>query len=470
MNTDIKNTGDKTRNVLIVDDMKANLLLLEALLTEFGYNAVSANNGKDALEKLHINKDCDLIISDILMPVMDGFMLCKNMKKDEKLKNIPFVFYTASYTDVKDEEFALKLGADKFIRKPAEPDEFLKIIQGLLKDAGRDKIKSHETILKDDNEILNLYSKRLIEKLEQKILDLESEGKERKFVEEKNRFIIHTSIDGFWIIDTDGKFLEVNSAFCLLTGYSHDELLNMNISDVEALEKPEDIKKYIQQIIEKGYDRFETKLKRKDGKIIDTEISTNYCDAKCRCIFAFVRDITDRKQMEEELKVSEEKFRTISTTANDAIIMIDNDDCISFWNDAAERLFGFSKAEVFGKKIHETIIPVNFCSDHLKGFKSFRDTGQGAVIGKTVELTAINKNGTEFPVELSLSAVMINGKWNAIVIIRDITERKHIEKILLKRARTASLGADIGKALTSTDSLRIMLKRCSGWLRHIKRD
>ena len=84
--------------------MEGNLILLESLLTEFGYNVVSAINGEDALEKLHTEKDCDLIISDVLMPVMDGFMLCNNVKKDEKLKNIPFVFYTASYVDEKDDE------------------------------------------------------------------------------------------------------------------------------------------------------------------------------------------------------------------------------------------------------------------------------------------------------------------------------------------------------------------------------
>ena len=120
-----------------MDDVENNLILLEDLLTEFGYDVESALNGKDALEKLHAEKEYDLIISDVLMPVMDGFLLCKNVKRDEKLKNIPFVFTTASFVEEKDEEFAFKLGAEKFIRKPFEPDELLKTIQGLLKDADK---------------------------------------------------------------------------------------------------------------------------------------------------------------------------------------------------------------------------------------------------------------------------------------------------------------------------------------------
>ena len=111
----------KDRNILIVDDIENNLILLEDLLTGSGSNVVTATNGKDALEKLHAEKKYDLIISDILMPVMDGFMLCKSVKKDKRLKNIPFVFYSASFTDEKDEALALKLGVVKFIRKPIEP-------------------------------------------------------------------------------------------------------------------------------------------------------------------------------------------------------------------------------------------------------------------------------------------------------------------------------------------------------------
>ncbi|MBC8552557.1 MAG: PAS domain S-box protein [Candidatus Brocadiales bacterium] len=127
---------------------------------------------------------------------------------------------------------------------------------------------------------------------------------------------------------------------------------------------------------------------------------------------------------------SEEKFRKISDSANDAIIMADNDSRITYWNRAAEEMFGYLAEDVVGTKLHQSIIPARFQDAHLKGFNKFCDTGQGNVIGKTVELAAIRKNKTEFPIELSLSSVKVADRWNAVGIIRDITDRKKAERRL----------------------------------------
>src|SRR5258705_5776917 len=109
--------------IIIVDDQEQSLYLLKTLLGGHGYRVMEATNGAAALELARANPP-DLIISDILMPVMDGFSLCQAWKNNEQLKNIPFVFYTATYTDPKDEELALSLGAARFIVKPTETDEF----------------------------------------------------------------------------------------------------------------------------------------------------------------------------------------------------------------------------------------------------------------------------------------------------------------------------------------------------------
>jgi PAS domain S-box-containing protein len=158
--------------ILIVDDKKENLYLLETLLKGCGYEVVSASNGAEALEKLHTH-DFDVIISDILMPVMDGFQLLHEVKKDEKWKGIPFVFYTATYTDKKDEDFALQLGVDMFIRKPMDPDEFIKIIDRMLGEVKKGKIEHKEPTVKGEEDAYKVYSERLVKKLEQKMLDLE---------------------------------------------------------------------------------------------------------------------------------------------------------------------------------------------------------------------------------------------------------------------------------------------------------
>jgi len=127
---------------------------------------------------------------------------------------------------------------------------------------------------------------------------------------------------------------------------------------------------------------------------------------------------------------SEDKFRKISDAANDAIIMADSEGSITYWNKAAERMFGYPAEEVTGNKLEQTIIPDRYRDAHIKGFMKFCETGQGAVIGKTVELSAIRKDNTELPIELSLSSAKVGDRWNAIGMIRDITKRKKAERRL----------------------------------------
>ena len=115
----MEGTGVK---ILIVDDNSKNLYMLEVLLKGVGYEVVTAKNGIEALEKLRASR-FDGIVSDILMPLMDGFRLIRECKKDPVLRQIPFIFYTATYTEKRDEEFGLSLGAIRYIVKPAEPEE-----------------------------------------------------------------------------------------------------------------------------------------------------------------------------------------------------------------------------------------------------------------------------------------------------------------------------------------------------------
>jgi len=170
--------------IIVVDDKEEERYLLETLLKGSGYEVETAPNGAEALEKLR-TEGFDMIVSDVLMPVMDGFQLCRECKADEKLKDIPFVFNTATYTDEKDEELALKVGASKFIRKPLEPDEFIKCIKGAIADVEKGKVGPKKAVLEEEKEVFKLYSERLVKKLEKKMLDLEIEITERKRAEEQ---------------------------------------------------------------------------------------------------------------------------------------------------------------------------------------------------------------------------------------------------------------------------------------------
>ena len=158
--------------ILIVDDVEANLDLLEAWLEGDGHEVTSAMNGVEALEILKTDS-IDIIISDILMPKMDGYQLCSECKRDDTLRKIPFIFYTATYTDKKDEEFALSLGAVRFIVKPMKRKPFMETIEKILKNHKKGLLTPSETPAKKEETIyLKQYSERLIKKLEQKMLEL----------------------------------------------------------------------------------------------------------------------------------------------------------------------------------------------------------------------------------------------------------------------------------------------------------
>ncbi|MBU1099191.1 MAG: hybrid sensor histidine kinase/response regulator [Bacteroidetes bacterium] len=154
--------------ILIVDDKVENSYLLETLLRGSGYETITANNGSEALS-LALENPPDLIISDILMPVMDGFAFCIECKKDKSLRAVPFVFYTATYTSIKDEEFALSLGADKFILKPQDPDIFIKLIEDVFKTIKSEKGKTKFIQNLSQDVVLKEYNSTLIRKLEDKM-------------------------------------------------------------------------------------------------------------------------------------------------------------------------------------------------------------------------------------------------------------------------------------------------------------
>ncbi len=151
-------------------------------------------------------------------------------------------------------------------------------------------------------------------------------------------------------------------------------------------------------------------------------------------------EVEERKQADVKLKESEEIFRSISACANDAIIMVDDEGLILYWNDASEKLFKYTKEEATGKILYDLIIPVHLRKEYSNGFKNFLKTGRDSYIGMTVELTAINKDYTIFPIERSISKVMIKGKWNAIEMIRDISGRKKLEERLKRAEKMEALG------------------------------
>jgi PAS domain S-box-containing protein len=155
--------------------------------------------------------------------------------------------------------------------------------------------------------------------------------------------------------------------------------------------------------------------------------------------------LIQRSEAQQSLEMSEARFRTVTATAQDAIITIDAAARIDLWNHAAERILGYTAAEAIGKQVHEFLAPPRFRAKADAGMDEFVGTGTGAVIGKTTELVALRKDRIEVAIELSLAAARLGDNWGAIAVLRDITERKKAENrlqfanLLLRTQMEASL-------------------------------
>lgn len=160
-----------TMRVLVVDDDDAGRYLLSTLMRARGHDVLEAANGEEALRQARATA-VDVVITDILMPRMDGYQLCREWKADPELSKAPLIFYSATYTDPADMHFADGLGADAFIVKPLEPDRLADRIEEVVRDHAAKGVQAREPSITEENEVLREYNERLVSKLEQKIVEL----------------------------------------------------------------------------------------------------------------------------------------------------------------------------------------------------------------------------------------------------------------------------------------------------------
>ena len=253
-----------------------------------------------------------------------------------------------------------------------------------------------------------------------------------KQVNEDYEFLFNESCEALFIHDIQtGEILDVNKKMTELYGYTRMEALSLSIDDLSSgfhhyTQKTAEV--YAKKTLKDGPQTFKWQAKHKNGQIFWVEITLKIIELRGKkLLLASARDISQRVRIEKKLKENVKKFRLITTSAADAIIMMDPDGMITYWNPAAEKIFGYKKQEVLGTDLHQTIAPVRFHNQVHKGFELFKKTGDGAAVDETVELMGIHKDGHEFPVELSLSSVELDEEWHAIAIIRDISKRKENE-------------------------------------------
>lgn len=304
-------------NILIVDDKEENQYLLEALLKGNGYNVQQAANGAEALELLK-SGSYDLIISDILMPAMDGFELCRRVKADKELRHIPFIIYTATYTGPLDEAFAVKIGADRFIQKPCEPEVFMDVVRNVMSASGSGNIAPTPAL--QDEEVLKLYNERLVRKLEQKMLQLEKEILTRHEIEKvlrnnekKYRSLYNSIRDAILVLDMDRTIIDCNPAFVDLFGYSLEEIKGKKtFIFYENEEEFREMGKALKEHIGDVSFLYAINFRKKNGTVFTGELNVFFLvndEGISIGYIGLIRDITKQKRAEKIQKDLESQLQ-----------------------------------------------------------------------------------------------------------------------------------------------------------------
>ncbi|MFA6971740.1 MAG: EAL domain-containing protein [Gallionella sp.] len=302
--------------ILAVDDTPASLKLLTDLLKAEGYAVRAAINGELALRAARTYPP-ELVLLDIRMPGMDGYEVCRRLKAEPATRNVPVIFLSAA-SETGDKLQGFKAGAVDYVTKPFQRDELLA------------RVHTHLELIRLRHHLEARVAARTIE-LSESFEALNS--------------ILETTLDGFWRTDGQGNLLDVNPAYCLLSGYTREELLGMRARDFEVEENASGLAAHLQRIVENGRDLFETRHRRKDGSIWYVEVSVTYRKIDGGQLFVFLRDISERKLAEQGLQLAASVF----TYAREGILITDASGVIIDVNEAFSRITGYSREEVLGR-------------------------------------------------------------------------------------------------------------------------
>ncbi len=284
---------------------------------------------------------------------------------------------------------------------------------------------------------------------------------ERKRAEEALRLtatkystILETVQSGFWLLDMEGRLLEVNDAYCRMSGYSRDELLRMRIKDLEAKENQEDILARIKTVCECGHDHFESHHRRKDGTDFDVDICSSYLDIEGGRFAVFIWDISARKQAEQALQESEQRFRDAIDNFPNVFVIYDANRRIKYVNSKGLEIIGCTEQEVVGRR-DEEIFPPEMIDSYLPALKRAVETKTL----QTLERTRPAKMGGQTIIVNIIPLLNEHGEIRQILgISYDISERKKAERALCASEEKMRLFFErqvIGAAITTPEK---------GWL------
>jgi PAS domain S-box-containing protein len=330
-------------NILIVDDDPTSLKLLHVQLESEGHAVFEAHDGVDALALLNRQR-VDAVISDILMPRMDGYRLCHEIRKDARLHDLPIIIYSATYTSPDDETLALDMGADKYLKKPVPVET---IITALLEVIAKPHAAPQPKALQEV-EVLQIYNERLVSKLKEKNTKLQAAAV-------KFRALVEQSIVGIYIVQDD-QFVYVNPKMAGILGWSEEEITSRTVYDFVVPEDHtlarENIRKRISGEVSSLH--YDLRMLHQSGAVLQVEVHSSRADYNGRpAVMGTLLDITARKEAETKLRESEARLRQLSSAIEqtaDTVIITDREGTIQYVNAAFEGMTGYSAAEAVGRK------------------------------------------------------------------------------------------------------------------------
>ncbi|MBI5375280.1 MAG: response regulator [Candidatus Schekmanbacteria bacterium] len=372
----------KGKEILLVEDSELQSAVLKNMLEEQGFVVKVAGNGAEGLGMLNQHKS-DIVIADILMPLMNGYEMCRQIRQNKTLKDMPVILLT-QLTEPEDIIRGLNSGADNYVTKPYDTEYLLSKICSLLRSP--DQFRNNPA---------------------EQCVEVTYKGK-------------HYTVRA-------GRSQTMN---LLLATYENAIIQN------RELNKMQEELKLLNDVLEE-------KVKKRTASL--------------------TVEIAERRRIENELRASEARFRGAVESANDAVICLEAPGMVYLWNTKAEEYFNYSASEAIGKHITQLIIPERNKDSIQRYFDVFFKTGIGRGADKAIEGFACRKDGSEFPVEVSTAGINVNGTWNSISLIRDITERKKAEKKLKNEIETTASLLALSEATANTvdiDELSKSVVKC----------
>jgi two-component system cell cycle sensor histidine kinase/response regulator CckA len=267
----------------------------------------------------------------------------------------------------------------------------------------------------------------------QDVTERKQAEKELRESEERYRDLVENAHDLIYTHDLAGNYTSTNKAVERITGYSFEETQNLNLKDTVIPEHLEKAQQMLNQKLAGGrVTAYDLEIIAKDGHHVTVEVNSRLVlkDGLPVGVQGIARDITERKRAEAALRESEARKRAILESAMDCIITMDHEGLIVDWNPAAEKTFGYTSAEAIGQEMAPMIIPQRLREQHRHGLARYLSTGIAKVIGQRLELSAAHRDGTEFPIELTITKIESTGAPLFTGYLRDITERKRAENRL----------------------------------------